>query len=105
MPAAIVADRGTDGLGDDGAIIREQLLDSLAGQIGRRLKRLVQIRDVGSVMFVMVDLHGHLVDGRLERVGCVGQSWNCEWHVVVSPVVNSDVVNLMLASYEVDALW
>ena len=52
----------------------------LFGQVGRRLQRLVQIRHVSVVMLAVMDLHRHLVDVRLQRVGRVGQWRKCEWH-------------------------
>ncbi len=52
-----------------------------AGQVGRRFQRLVQVGDVGVVVFAVVDLHRHLVDVRLQRVGRVGQRRKCEWHI------------------------
>ena len=59
--------------GHDGAVVGQQFLDGLAGQIRRRFQRLVQIGDVGVVMLAVMNLHGHLVDVWLQRIGRVGQ--------------------------------
>ena len=46
----------------------QQFLDGLAGQVGRRFQRLVQIGHVRLVVLAMVNLHGHFVDVRLQRI-------------------------------------
>ena len=53
----------------------------LVGQVRRGFQRLVQIGHVGVVMLAVMDLHRHLVDVRLQRVGRVGQRRKCEWHM------------------------
>ena len=81
VAAAVVAHGGADVLGNDGAVVGQQFLHGLAGEIGRDSKRLVEVGDVGVVVLAVVDLHGHLVDVRFERVRRVGQRWKCKWHV------------------------
>ncbi len=54
-------------------LLRQQFLHGLAGQIGRRFQRFVQIGDIGVVVFAMVDFHRHLIDVWLQSIGCVGQ--------------------------------
>ena len=46
--------------------ILDQLLGRLLAQFGMLLDRAVQVRDVGLVVLVVVQLHGRLVDGGLE---------------------------------------
>ncbi len=58
----------------------QQLLDGLALQIGRRFERLVQIRHISAMVFVVMNLHGQLVDVRLQRVKRVRQRGNGECH-------------------------
>jgi len=80
VATAIVAHRRSDALRNEAQVVGQQLLDGLAGQARRRLQHLIQIAYVSSMMLAMVNLHGHLIDIRFQRVKSVGQRWKCEWH-------------------------
>ena len=58
----------------------DELLDRLLLQIGVRLERRVQVRDVCAVMLVMMDPHRLLVDVRLQGGVVVGQGGKGERH-------------------------
>ena len=73
MAAAIVAHGGTDVLRNDGAVVRQKLFNRLAGQGWGRFQCLIQVGHVSVVMLAVMDLHGHFVDVRLQRIGRVGQ--------------------------------
>ena len=53
----------------------EQLVDRKRRKVGVSLQRLVQIGDVGVVVFAVMNFHGHLVDVRLQRIGRVRERW------------------------------
>src|SRR5208282_2924050 len=80
VATAIVPNGRADVLRNDAAIVSQQFLDGLAGQAWRRLQRLIQIGYVSSMVLAMVNLHGHLIDIRFQRVKSVGQRWKCERH-------------------------
>src|SRR4051794_24618397 len=65
MAAAVVAHCGPDALRHT-VEITDQLLNTLALQIGCLLKCRVQVIDVGSMMLIMVDAHRLLIDVRLQ---------------------------------------
>ena len=72
VPAAVVAHRRTDVLGD-GIEVGDQLLDRLALQLGILLERGIEIVHIRLMMLAVMDLHRLLVDERLERVVGVGK--------------------------------
>ena len=74
MPAAVVADRRANVLGDavDPA---QQILDALRLQRGMLFESGVQIRDVRVVMLPVMNLHRLLVDVRFERIRRVRKRW------------------------------
>ena len=78
VAAAVVADRGANVLGHL-LDVAQQLFDRLVVPRGA-LDRLVQIRDVGRVMLVVMDFHRPGVDVRLQRVEGVGQRGKLVWH-------------------------
>src|SRR5208282_4078713 len=80
VATAIVPHRRSDVLRNEAQVVGQQLLDGLASQVRRRLQRFIQIGYVSSMMLVMVNLHGHLIDIRFQRVKSIGQRWKCEWH-------------------------
>ena len=67
MSASVIPHGGWK-LGD----VCENLLDGSIVPF-RVLDRFVEVRHVRSVMFAVVDLHRHLVDGLFEGVGRIGQ--------------------------------
>ena len=79
MAAAVVPDRRADGLRKR-VDVCDQLLDRLLLQIGIRLQRRVQVLHVRAMMVVVVDLHGALVDVRLQGVVRVRQGGKGERH-------------------------
>ena len=81
VAATIVADRGPDGFRHGYAVVREQFFDRFILEFRRGFERLVQICDISLMMLAMVNLHGHLVDVRLQRIGSIGQRRKCESHV------------------------
>ena len=72
VTAAVVADRVADAL-RHGAEVGDQLVNGLAFEIGIALERLVEVGDVGSVVFAMMDFHRLRVDVGFESVQCVGE--------------------------------
>ena len=68
VAAAIVTHGGADVFGNRGAVVGEQFLDRFILQVGMRFERLVQVRHVGAVVLLVMDLHRGLVDVRLECV-------------------------------------
>src|ERR1035437_8596376 len=80
VAAAVVAHRGANVLGNDGAVAGQQLLDGLVRQGGGRFQRFVQVGDIRVMVLAVVDLHRHFVDVRLQRIGRIGQWRKCERH-------------------------
>ena len=74
MAAAVVADGRADIFGDSVKAL-EKLIDRQSLQIGASLEGLIQVRDIGVVVFAVVNLHGHLVDVGLQRIGGVRERW------------------------------
>src|SRR2546421_194235 len=72
MAAAVVADGGTDVVGNR-VEAAQQLLQAPLSELGVLGQRIVEIRDVGLVMFAVVDLHGLRVNVRLQRREIVRQ--------------------------------
>src|SRR5260370_69943 len=67
MPAAVVSYGCADILGD--AIqVAQQFLDRKSLKIGLAFEGFIEVRNVRAVVLVVVDLHRHLVDVRLERI-------------------------------------
>src|SRR5256885_15026763 len=72
MAAAVVADGGTDVVGNR-VEAAQQLLQAPLSELGVLGQRIIEIRDVGLVMFAVVDLHGLRVDVGLQRCEVVRQ--------------------------------
>ncbi len=91
VSASVVADGGALLLGDD-LEARENAFDRSVHPF-RSLERGVQIRDVGGVVAVVVDLHRHRVDVRLERVEVVRQWGDAVGHLpapLFGPILASE---------------
>src|SRR5271157_740714 len=69
VAASVVAHRRTNGFRNDGQVVRQQFLNRLAGQLRSRFQGLVQVIHVGGVVLAVVNLHGQLVDVRLQGLG------------------------------------
>ena len=67
MAAAIVAHGAAD-VRRHRVKIADQVLDGLCFQVRLARNRLVDVGDVGSVVFIVVNLHGQRVNVRFERV-------------------------------------
>ncbi|MCY1556925.1 hypothetical protein D9M68_937250 [compost metagenome] len=67
MPAAMVAHRAADGLGQL-VQARHQRFDGLIGAKPRPFQRGIQAVDVGLMVLAVVDLHRHRVDVGLQGV-------------------------------------
>ena len=80
MAAAVVANGSANVLGNDGAVVGQQLFQRLVLQIGRRFQRLVQVVDVAGMMLAVMDFHGLFVDVGFERVERVRKRGNCKCH-------------------------
>ncbi len=79
MAAAIVAYRAADVFGNSVQTL-QQLVQRLGLQIRMAIQRFIQIGDVRSMMFVMVNLHRLGVDVWLESVKRVRQRRHVECH-------------------------
>jgi hypothetical protein len=77
VAAAVVADRGALVLGD--RIEAPEYLDRAVGPVCA-LECRAEVRHVGLVVLIVVDLHRLRVDRRFERVECVGQRGKRESH-------------------------
>ena len=67
MAAAIIAHGAAD-VRRHRVEIADEVLDGLAFEVGLAADRLVDVGDVGRVVFVVMNLHGLRVDIGLERV-------------------------------------
>ena len=74
MAAAVVPDGRADIFGDAVKAL-EKLIDRQSLQIGVSFERLIQVRDVSVVMFVVMNFHRHLIDVGLQRVAGVRERW------------------------------
>ncbi len=72
MPAAVVLDHLADVLRNARQIL-QQLIGRLLAQLRMLLYRPVQVRHIGLVVLVVVQLHGRFVDGGLKRRVVIGQ--------------------------------
>ena len=83
MPATVVANGSTNSLWHFFQIGNELVYGQIAEGIA--LQSLVDVRDIGSVVFVVVDLHRASIDERLQSVEGVGQSGQRVGHEISSP--------------------
>ena len=67
----------------DAIEIAQQFLDRESLKIGLAVQRLIQVRDISAVMLVVVNLHGHFVDVRLESVRWIGKRRKNMGHVTL----------------------
>src|ERR1035437_3802239 len=72
MTTALITDGGADFF-RNGIQILEQVLDGFFAEVREIGNGLVQIRNISSVMLVVVNLHCLRVNVRFKRVGGVGQ--------------------------------
>ncbi len=79
VSAAVIADNRTHVLGHAGQV-GNQLFGSLLAQLGVLLHRAVQVRHVGLVMLVVVQLHRCFVDGGFESGVVVGKGREFKSH-------------------------
>ena len=82
MAAAVVADGGADFFGNIIQIFH-QIFDGFFAKVGIIGDGLVQVRHIGRVMFVVMNLHRSRINVRFERVVGIGQRWQREWSAVV----------------------
>ncbi len=75
---SIVANGGAD-LGRNGIEVCQKFLERFFLKVGIGGEGFVEIVDVSSVMFVVMEGHRFGIDIRLEGVGGVGQRWQGEW--------------------------
>ena len=73
VAAAVVAHGGLDRVRHDGAVVRQQFVQALAGQVAVVRQGVVQVGDIGVVVLAVMDFHGTRVDVGLERVMGIGQ--------------------------------
>ena len=73
MSAAVVAHRPAN-VRRDRVEMGDELLDCFLFQASLAGQRLVEVGDVGGVMFAVVYFHGERVDIRFERVLGIGES-------------------------------
>src|SRR5271155_3576216 len=98
VAAAVVADDGADILGNV-VDVSQQVLGSVFAEFGVLLDGAIEVIDVGLVMLVVVEMHGLLVDVRLERGVVIGQWWN-----FVSQNVSPSLLDACLESLG-ESLW
>ena len=67
MTAAVVADRSANRIGNSVQVTQE-LVDGFCFEFRISGDGLVEVGDIGGVVFAMVDFHGSRVDVRFERV-------------------------------------
>ena len=67
MTAAVIAHSRADIFGNS-VEVADQVLDRLLFQLRLARDRLVYVRNVGVVMFAVMNLHGLRIDIRFERV-------------------------------------
>ena len=73
VAAGVIADGGSNRFRDNRAVVGEQFLEALVGQFGRGFKGFIQVGHIGVVVLPVMDFHRHLVNGRLQRIGSIGQ--------------------------------
>jgi hypothetical protein len=66
VTSAVVADSASNIFGD-GVQVFEQVFGSLLIELGMFVEGRVEVLDVGSVMHVVMEMHGLFIDGRVER--------------------------------------
>jgi hypothetical protein len=79
VPAAIVAHGGSDIFGN-GIEVLQQIIDGLGLQVRMAFEGFVEVRDVSSMVLVMVDFHGPGVNVRFQSVEWVWQRGQGESH-------------------------
>ena len=63
--------------------VAQQFFDRESLQIGVSFEGLIQIGNVGAVMLIVMNFHGHLVDVRLERIRWIGKRRKNVGHVTL----------------------
>ena len=79
MAAAIIADCSAN-VFRHAIQIFQQIVNGFGLQLGMALEGLVQVRDVGAMMFVMVNFHRLRVDVGFQSVKCIRQGGHRECH-------------------------
>jgi len=75
VAAAVVAHDGADVLGD-AVDVAEEILGCVFPEFRMLFDGSVEVSYVGLVMLIVVEMHGLLVDVRLERGVIIGKRWN-----------------------------
>ena len=78
LAATLIPDGGAHFFRNLGEIAN-QFFHALCGQHGIGANGLIQIRDIGLVMPVVVDFHRLGIDVRFQRIKCVRQRGELEW--------------------------
>ncbi len=80
VAAAVVADGGADVFGNGGESF-DEVFGGFVGEVGLGGDGVVEVGDVGLVVFVVVNLHGGCVDGGFESVEGIRKWRKCGGHL------------------------
>ena len=80
MSSPVVANRSSNAFRDGGKIL-DEIIDVQCGEVLVTFHSCIEARDIGLVMFAMVNLHSLGVDVWLERIGGKIKWRKCVWHI------------------------
>ena len=79
MSSPMVTNRSSNAFGD-GRKILDEVIDVQCGEALVTFQGCIESRNIGLVMFAVVDFHRARVDVRFQRVECVGQVGDFKAH-------------------------